>query len=85
MTHINPNCRNAKKCKPHGESGPVEYREQVKRSRKFNTVHSYTATPNIAEILEQHNHRVDIRNWVILIVGSIIIGVVLGNLLKILF
>ncbi len=28
--HINPNCKDSTKCKPHGEEGPVEYDEDCK-------------------------------------------------------
>lgn len=27
ITHVNPNCTDATRCLPHGESGPVSYRE----------------------------------------------------------
>lgn len=25
VTHVNPNCKDSTRCKPHGETGPVEY------------------------------------------------------------
>lgn len=92
--HVNSNCKDAKKCKPHGETCPVEYRkphrfnsEEAKRARQVQlfrkAVVSYaawTAKPDMKRIVKEHNRRL----WISSIFKAILLGILLGLLLRLL-